>query len=98
MTRTHRRDGPLGTFSVSAAQVAIANQSVSSSASALDLASVDSSITKRVGGGSLLMNVNNPFNVTGNLDGELRGRRDADSEDGSARRRRVVAGRRVHQV
>jgi hypothetical protein len=67
MTRTIGVTGTLGTFSVSAAQVAVANQSVSSSASDLDLSSVDSSITKRVGGGSLLMTVNNPFNVTGNL-------------------------------
>jgi hypothetical protein len=67
MTRTIGVTGTLGTFSVSAAQIAVANQAVSSSASDLDLASVDSSITKRVGGGSLLMNVNNPFNVTGNL-------------------------------
>lgn len=67
MTRTIGLSGTFGTFSVSAAQVAAANQSVSSSASDLDLASVDSSITKRVGGGSLLMNVSNPFNVTGNL-------------------------------
>jgi hypothetical protein len=67
MTRTVGVTASLGTFSVSAVQVAVANQSVSSSASDLDLASVDSSITKRVGGGTLLMNVSNPFSVTGNL-------------------------------
>jgi hypothetical protein len=67
MTRTIGVTGTLGTFSVSAAQVAVSNQAVSSSASDLDLASVDSAVTKRVGGGSLLLSVNNPFNVTGNL-------------------------------
>lgn len=67
MTRTIGVTGSLGTFSVSAAQVSVANQSVSSSASDLDLKSIDSTITKRVGGGSLLLNVANPFNVTGNL-------------------------------
>ena len=67
VSRTVGVTGTFGTFSISAAQVAVANQSVSSSASDLDLASIDSSITKRVGGGSLLLNVGNPFNVTGNL-------------------------------
>ena len=67
MTRTIGVSATFGTFSVSAAQVTAVNQSVSSSASDLDLVSVDSSITKRVGGGTLRMNVGNPFNVTGNL-------------------------------
>jgi hypothetical protein len=67
MTRAIGVTGSLGTFSVSAAQVAVANQAVTSGASDLDLKSVDSTITKRVGGGSLLLSVNNPFNVTGNL-------------------------------
>jgi hypothetical protein len=67
MTRSLNVTGSLGTFFVSAAQVSVSNQSVSSVATALDLTGVDSAITKRVGGGTLVLDVDNPFNVTGSL-------------------------------
>jgi len=67
MTRSISVTGSVGSFFVSAVQLNVANQNVSSAPTDLDLASVDSSITKRVGDGTLLLNVNNPFNVTGNL-------------------------------
>ncbi len=51
---------------VATATVAVANKSVSSTAS-IDLADVDSSIINRVQGGALLLTVVNPFTVTGTL-------------------------------
>ena len=65
--RTITVSGSVGAFFVSSAQVSIANQPVSASPSDLDLSGVDSTITKRLGGGSLLLKIDNPFNVAGNL-------------------------------
>src|SRR5262249_49860938 len=67
VARTITVSGSVGAFFVSSAQVNIANQPVSASPSDLDLSNVDSTITKRLGGGSLLLKVNNPFNVAGNM-------------------------------
>jgi hypothetical protein len=59
--------GSTGTVFVSGATVNLASQSVTSSATDLDLSGVDSSITKRAGAGSLFLTVTNPFGVSGNL-------------------------------
>lgn len=59
--------GSIGTFYVSSAQVNVAAQPITAAPSSLDLSSVDPSISKRANGGSLLLTVSNPFNVTGNL-------------------------------
>jgi hypothetical protein len=67
VSRTIAVSGSVGGFFVSSAQVSVANQPVTASPSDLDLSNIDSTITKRVGGGSLLLKVDNPFNVAGNL-------------------------------
>jgi hypothetical protein len=67
MTRSLNVTGSVGAFYVSAAQVTVANQAVSATPTDLDLTDVDSTITKRIGGGALVLNVTNPFNVTGTL-------------------------------
>jgi hypothetical protein len=62
-----------GTVHVSSAQVNLANQNVSATPSSLNLSSVDSSITRRAGSATLQLTVNNPFNVSGNLNVTLAG-------------------------
>lgn len=59
--------GAVGAFFVSSAQVSLVGQSVSAAPSELDLSGVSATIAKHAGGGSLLLTVSNPFNVTGNL-------------------------------
>jgi hypothetical protein len=59
--------GGIGAFFVSSAQVSVAAQPVSAAPTDLDLSDVDRSISKRASGGSLLLTIDNPFNVTGNL-------------------------------
>ena len=66
-SRTISVSGSTGPVFVSSAQVNLANQSVAAAPSTIDLAGVDSSITKRVSGATLDMTVNNPFNVSGTL-------------------------------
>jgi hypothetical protein len=57
----------VGALLISQAQVNLANQSVSAATGALNLATVDSSISRRVDGATLELTVTNPFNVSGNL-------------------------------
>jgi hypothetical protein len=59
--------GSIGAFFVSSAQVTVAAQPISAAPSELNLSSVSRSISDRANGGSLLLTVSNPFNVTGNL-------------------------------
>ena len=59
--------GTVGAFFVSSAQVSVANQMINSAPSDLDLSGIDSTLSKRVDGGTLLLTVVNPFNVSGNL-------------------------------
>jgi hypothetical protein len=56
-----------GTVLISAASVTLANQSVSSTATQLDLKDVSSSVVNRVTSGTLFLTITNPFAVTGNL-------------------------------
>jgi hypothetical protein len=72
-SRTITISGSAGTVYLSSAQVNLANQTVSATPSTLNLSSVDSSITKRAGGATLQLSVNNPFNVSGNLNVTLSG-------------------------
>jgi hypothetical protein len=67
MTRLLTVTGGVGTFFVSSAQVSVANQSVTTTPTELDLSGIDSSITDRANGGSLVLTIVNPLNVTGNL-------------------------------
>jgi hypothetical protein len=59
--------GSVGALFLSQVQVDLANQSVSARPIAIDLSAIDSAIVRRVGGATLQMTVNNPFNVSGNL-------------------------------
>ena len=66
-SRTITVSGSAGTVFVSQAQVNVANQNVSAAPSTLNLAGVDSSITRRAGGATLELTLTNPFSVSGNL-------------------------------
>lgn len=66
-SRTITVTGSVGGFFVSGAQVSVANQSVTSAPTDLDLTGVAASVADRANGGSLLFTVANPFDVTGNL-------------------------------
>lgn len=57
----------VGTFYVSAARVTVANQTVSSTPTSLDLTGIDDAIRRRANGGSLRLTIDNPFDVTGEL-------------------------------
>ena len=59
--------GSSGPLYVANAQVNLASQSVSAAPSELDLSGIDSTIIKHADSGSLLLAVDNPFAVTGNL-------------------------------
>jgi hypothetical protein len=72
-SRTISISGSVGTVYVSSAQVNLANQNVSAAPSSLNLSSVDSSITRRAGAATLELAVDNPFNVSGNLNVTLSG-------------------------
>jgi hypothetical protein len=65
--------GSAGVVYLSTAQVNLANQSISATPSSLNLASVDSSITKGAGAATLELSVSNPFAVSGNLNVTLTG-------------------------
>lgn len=67
MSRTITVSGSIDALFVSQAQVSIANQAVTSSATELDLTGVGDKVTKRANGGSLQLDIDNPFNVTGSL-------------------------------
>ncbi|HEX7020629.1 MAG TPA: hypothetical protein VF159_11485 [Gemmatimonadaceae bacterium] len=60
-------------FLASTADVTVSDQSVSASATTLDLTSISSGITDRLNSGSLVMNVTNPFSVAGTLSVKLTG-------------------------
>lgn len=57
----------VGNFYVSSANVNVSNQPITAVAQSLDLTSIDSSVTKRVQGGTFALIVTNPFTVGGNL-------------------------------
>lgn len=59
--------GSTGPFFISAAAVNLANQSVSSTATNLDLSGIDSTITDHIESASMMLTVDNPFGATGNL-------------------------------
>lgn len=63
----------VGNFYVSAAQVSVSNQAVSSTPTSLDLSGIGDAISKRANGGALKLAVSNPFNVTGNLTVDILG-------------------------
>jgi len=63
----------VGSVFVSSAQVTLANQNVSSPPTEMDLSGIDSTIVRRADGASLLLNIVNPFNATGNLKVDLAG-------------------------
>jgi hypothetical protein len=67
VSRTVSAVASLGTFFISHAQVNVANQAVTSAPTALDLSGMDTTLTKHVSSGTLLLTVANPFNVAGNL-------------------------------
>lgn len=66
-SRTISVSGSVGTVFVSSAKVNVTNQAVSATPSSLNLSGIDSSITKRAGGATLELTVNNPIAVSGNL-------------------------------
>ncbi|MBX9929158.1 MAG: hypothetical protein K2X99_09625 [Gemmatimonadaceae bacterium] len=55
------------------ATVAVSNKTISTSATELDLSDIDSAIRDRLLGGKLLLAINNPFAVSGNLSLRLQG-------------------------
>lgn len=65
--------GSVGQLLIAAAQVSIAGQAVSAAASTLDLSSVGNSVGNHANGGSLMLNLNNPFAVTGNINVTITG-------------------------
>jgi hypothetical protein len=65
--------GATGPFFISSAKVNLNNQQVTSSATSLDLSSIDHTITDHLDAGQLLLTVNNPFTATGNLTVTLSG-------------------------
>ena len=54
-------------LSVSSATVRVQSRNVTATQTTIDLSGVDTSISDHVASGSLLLAINNPFNVTGNL-------------------------------
>jgi hypothetical protein len=66
-SRTLVVSGTVSQLYVSAAQVNVANQAVSATGSDLDLSGVGGTIAKHANSGELLLTVDNPFSLTGNL-------------------------------
>jgi len=67
VSRSIAMTASLGAFFVSSARVSVSSQPISAAPTELDLSSVDSTVSRRIGSGSLLFEIVNPFDVTGAL-------------------------------